>query len=680
MNLPDKIRKAVEQLNWGSVSAWLAEVDDGDLEERLETLVAVTLRDGYLIVRRPKVAQTARRDMFVEALKAVVQTNELNELNEKLKAGFAEAQLTEEAYQSLLSTVESQLLPITSPQKLAWAAIANVDWEIRQLARLAKPQVGAGQTIIDPVTAVFQVDESEGSIHPDQASQILQSTLGSTLKMLAYGNDWFDREGLLILPAPVPTDELQKKVAEANVQLAMTWSRLETSDGMCRYFDGEVTKGDINLLAPDGKEHHGKAIKFIFGGEIDLLVRIASERQRRVLLQFFVALFRKRYVTEKVATIEPVPPSPEGYVSLSEAIGGYSLSELLCKSIFEIDTTFGGMLLKEWLRGYAVLEKLAQEHLDGPASPEGAATFEESILIERLTANGLSDAAAQAFIRRACFSKDSTDICDAPLLRCEDGRLCLVDGIAAYNQPALVMLSQLSALGGDVSWKGKAFEKAVIDLFKSQGLSAVHIDRTVEDEIFECDCVVLWDEVLFVFECKNDFLPGNGPQRQFWFFEDQGKAAAQVMRKVKTIEVHREILDEAFGRPVTWKRIVPVVLNAATFSLPSPFKGVYFYDKSALNLFLRKGVIGYSVDRAGQEEPQSIPEGAVQLWEQERPTAADFLRQLERPEQVHRIRRGFRRTRLALGITQDLYIETYAVHRDPTTIAEVAERIGTERR
>ena len=681
MHIEEQMQKAVGRFDWPTVEARLKAVEPAELRGWAENLLDVILRDGYLIVRRPDTGQKAQRDAFLERLRSFLHDRGMADLLDERANEFSSLAHTEEAYQEVLASSRTDLLAHLSPEELAWAAIRAVDTGTREMEALIKSSFVDIKHMVDPVTAKLPVDADGVPASPDGVLNMLQGTLTATLKMLAYANNWFDRHEILVLPTPVTTTGEHQKIAGGNIYLATIWSQVERSDGRCRYFDGAVTREEVefqNAEAPEEGPHRGDAVRFTFENKLEIELHIAGERLRRMFFGFFVSLDRDPVLAAKVVATPPVPPAPQGYVSVEEAHGALALSHLVFKSVFEIKTLFAGLTLLEWLRGYAVVQKLAREHLRGPQPADGVVRVEEGEVIKALTDHGLPEDRARVFFRHATFGKGADDVFDAPFARCRDGRFCFIVAIAAYLNPAFVVLSQLSSLRCDMAWKGEPFEANTLKLFRTHGVEATSIHRQIEGKELEIDCVALWDDILFVCEDKNYFLPGDNPQREFWFLRDQAAAARQVMKKVRAIQAHPEIVSEALGKMVTWKCIVPVVLNGSPFSLPGPIKCVHFYDSSALHRFFEDGFVSYSVDQGGADAPRPIPACTTRLWAGSRSCAEDLLRQMERPEQVVHALEFFRRARRVAPMSRRLYIDTIVVERLPSSTESLAKAIGME--
>jgi len=681
MHIEVKLQKALGRFDWPAVEACLTAIPADELEEWAENLLDVILRDGYMIVRRPDADVKAERDAFLERLRSFLTARGLAGLLDDRADKFESLTHTETAYRAVLASFRDDLLAKLSPEEMVWATIRAVETASREMMERIKRYLSDIKHLRDPVTAKLPVDADGFPASPDDVLKMLQESLTATLKMLAYGNDWFDRPGLLVLPDPVPTTGEHREIAEGNVYLAATWSQLERSDGRCRYFDGQVTREVVEFRNPENHDEvtqKSDTIIFSFENNLEIEIHLAGERLRRMFFGFFVSLYRDPSLAAKVAAAPPVPPAPQNFVSVEEAHGAVALSHVFFKSVFEIKTLFGGLTLLEWLRGYAVLRKIARAYKDAPAQAEGIVLVEEPQIIKSLLDHGLAEDQARVFFGRVCFGKGSDDLFDAPFVHCRNGRFCFITGAAAHLNPAFVVLSQLSSLRCDMSWKGEPFEANTRDLFRTHGIEAVRIHRHVNGEELEIDCVALWDSILFVFENKNYSLPGDKPQSEFWFVQDQADAARQVQRKVKAIEANPAIVSEEMGKDVSWKRIVPVVLNAVPFSLAGPIDGVHFYDNSALHRFFEEGFIGYSVDKGGSEALRIIPESVTNLWAGERPCAEDLLRQMEQPEQVVKALPLFQHSWRGFPISRSLCIATKVLERLASTTESLASTIGLE--
>ena len=678
MHIEEAMQKAVNRLDWAAVNKRLITVAPEDLEDWVANFLNVILRDGYLILRRPDVKKRARRDSFVNELRSFLTAHGLKELIDERDDEFSGQSHIEIAYHEILNTFDEKVLINLSPTEMVWAALRFADKYFRDARTRMFASPPDPNQIFDPVTAKLPVDQDGTLAHPDDVLNAIQGTLTSTLKMLSYSNGWFQDDGTLILPTIVPTTEEHSRIAGGTAYLAAIWRRLELSEGAYRYFGGTVVREEAQLQEQDGTIRTGDTIKIEFSKAREIELRIAGERLRRMIFNFEVELQRDPRAHASVVDTLPLPAAPEAYVSFEEAHAALTLSHMIFRSVFDITRDLAGLTLAQWLRGYSVIRKLASAHLAAEATTEGVTIVQESDILSSLVSHGLPEDKAKIFFDHICFKQDSSDVFDAPLLRCEGDRLCFVVVGAAFLHIPFTIMSQLSSLGCNMTWKGNPFEESVVKLFRDHGVAASGIRRTIDGSQIQIDCVALWDDVLFVIEDKNYSLPGDNAQQEYWFLHDQADAASQVQRKVEAVEAHPELVWDALGDRVTWKRIVPIVLNGTLFSLTGDIDGVHFFDSSALRRFLEDGFLTLSAERGGGDGPTPIRPGLTRLWSGERPNAEDLIRQLERPAQVVQAAHFWGRRWQAMPLSDRLSFATILVERIPTTPELLARSIGIE--
>lgn len=134
-----------------------------------------------------------------------------------------------------------------------------------------------------------------------------------------------------------------------------------------------------------------------------------------------------------------------------------SLSEILGYAIVDDHERPGDLRLLEWIRGYSVLQCLAEERYArrGKSGINFVVSREEPI--SRLDSLGLKNGAAETFVDRASFSMSSRDLFDQPLIRLEDGSLLVFGPGILNSDPARLTLSAIGKDGEQLGRKGKAF-------------------------------------------------------------------------------------------------------------------------------------------------------------------------------------------------------------------------------
>jgi hypothetical protein len=286
----------------------------------------------------------------------------------------------------------------------------------------------------------------------------------------------------------------------------------------------------------------------------------------------------------------------------------------------------------EWLRGYSILQ-----YCYGDKSPESSDAI---IKIDRgefeatLRRAGLDEIKAKAFLERVTFQSGRRDLYDAPLLLTSDGEIFFVTALYRGVDIVLIICSQIGSQKLNVDSKGRTFEKAVLKMFQDAGLHAKTFAFTIKAISYDCDVAVLWDQHLFIFECKNYGLPTDDPADRFFFWKKQIEALLQVERIAKDLGEHPDIVRQNFGVDVSWDEVHAVVLNASFLSLPRTPNGIFCYDASALGRFLKEGTLNeiYSLPTEGNRLDVSVE--LKRLWKEEHPTPHDLLREMENPSQV----------------------------------------------
>src|SRR5947209_8566726 len=107
MHIEAQLQRAVGRFDWPTVEARLKSVEPGELRGWAENFLDVTLRDGYLIVRRPDDGHKAKRDGFLERLRSFLGDRGMADLLDDRVDQFSSLAHTEEAYQEVLASLST---------------------------------------------------------------------------------------------------------------------------------------------------------------------------------------------------------------------------------------------------------------------------------------------------------------------------------------------------------------------------------------------------------------------------------------------------------------------------------------------------------------------------------------------------------------------------------------------
>jgi len=299
---------------------------------------------------------------------------------------------------------------------------------------------------------------------------------------------------------------------------------------------------------------------------------VANERLNDRLFQIFMEMIVETNLEANAAGIsEAVALFPVAFVSAAEGHAAISLNQLLSYDIGKDEERPGGLRLVEWLRGYAVLKALAENHKgDGYQAERLVFPIPRADLLAVMERCGLGNGMADRFIDAVSLKLSSRDLFDCPLMRMANGSLMVFGpGLFTADLPRVV-LSTLSNQGTLVSRKkGKMFEREMLSFFKEKGLNAESVTISIDGEEYQYDVIVVWDDYVFIFECKNNFLSNNHPGQAYHFQLRMRSGVKQVMRLADGIRRCPEGISRQLGVEIASKTIIPCILNALPFALVS---------------------------------------------------------------------------------------------------------------
>ena len=410
------------------------------------------------------------------------------------------------------------------------------------------------------------------------------------------------------------------------------WQALKHSDDRLRYFGGDLRLVSLNAVDETNTTRQIDTLLFQHELGIERVEKIAHERLMRAQLGFVMKLEMETNAAERISKSESgVPLAPQGYVSIDEILAFITLGDLFCYPVESDQPVYRGLALKQWLRGYALVkEKLVYKE---GLPLLGLRTFTTSELSALFTKFGLSSDQALAFLEATTFSTGRNDFFDTPFLRGPEDTWHLF--APAYIGAVLsnILVSMLAANGVQFHTKGKRFESKTLELLQKHGLNAKSFTYTVGEEQFECDTAFVWDDRLFVFECKNHGLSGLNITSSYRFIQKMEEASEQVQRICGQLNADPSILQRNLGPDISWSTTVPCVLNAMPWAA-GKLGETFFYDSSALTKFLDEGFLAVVMPIKLDSQVTIQRRHKFSLWTGDKPTARDLLRQLDKPLQI----------------------------------------------
>ncbi len=632
----EKMNKALRAFDWAAVMSLLP---DQTLES-LRKLLGNVSRSGCLIrLYSLSTQQDELRAQMIDKLKVLSAQLGGTHETKYVELLLHQVEITELALAEIESSLKEDDFTAQSLEQQAWSALT---WAAREMLDVHR-QMQAGLdnhregevVMLDPLK--LRVDEEHGSGLAAGRLHQLSDTVANTLRMLGHRNGW-TASGKFTLPARVEPNEDNLSAAARIARLGDVWQHVVEESKYHRFWGGHFEVRDPveeQKTALPSLEH--------------VIVSVKTERDRRddIRIAEYIAfnrIQRKQVVISrniarssakdrvKNPRVEVVALAPDELASELEMATLYMLDMDMHFNPIKNTTTFGGLTILEWLRGYCVLEECYAGGLS--ELPDGIIQIDAKEFGATLQRAGLSPAKAETFLERVIFQAGRRDLYDAPLLHTSDGRLFFLAALYRGIDVALIISSQIGSQRLNVDSKGKAFERAVLKIFADAGLTAKTFKFSIGSTQYDCDVAVLWDGHLFIFECKNYSLPTDDPADRLFFWNRQEEAMQQVERIAKDLDEHPEIVRQHFGDDASWDKIHAVVLNASFLSFSKSRKGTFFYDVSALGRFLKEGTLNeiHSVPVKGKRVDVSVE--VKRLWKGARPTPLDLLQEMKQPSQV----------------------------------------------
>ncbi|WPJ97530.1 NERD domain-containing protein [Coraliomargarita algicola] len=631
---PEEFKKACGKFDLKKCKSLL---DGVSIDEKtlIPTFIEKHVRlSGCLIKKSHSKEKQALQQKFITYCRSEISKSNDSKLISRFDQHIIEAAIVERGYQEILKTLKETPAGKLPPNDQVWAAIGRAVREIQLVLEQSTGAFSANEGILDVMSPV--ITGADGERHnPDSIINNVTHALGDTILMLAYENGWISNQKLVI-PNIVMSDEDSLLKSGTTAYLGMVWKVLKTSEEQLRYFGGELNPGRIKALDHKQTQQDIEAFIFDLESEDALIEEIANERLKRAQLSYAMSLEFETDAYDKISkSTSKVPLAPNGYISRDEILTFLTIGDLFCYPVESDKEIFNGLSLKHWIRGYAVLkEKLLKKD---ESSPLELRTFTTTELTEVLEQYGLSSKQANNFIETLRFSPSRNDLFNTPLLRGSDDAWHFFAPAYVGANLSEIIISLLSANGIQIKSKGKQFEKNTLDLLTEHGLNAKTFNYTLGDEQFECDAVFIWNEKLFVVECKNYGLSGMNTISSYYFSLKMKDARKQVQRISRQLNENSEIVKRHLGENAKWSETVSIVLNAMPWSV-GKVDGTYFYDSSALRKFFNEGHVSFEMPIRLNDKVVVKRRHKVSLWAGEEPTSHDFLHQLNNPIQVEALK------------------------------------------
>jgi hypothetical protein len=671
-----EMRRALELRDWPRVRKVLDTCGEPSTDIN-QTLVEDTIHSGCLIEQRQQDKEIARRDDLLRELRQWLEHSGDAANKERLDEHLGEVGLIERCYTEIRKALRACIMAKRTPQEQVWAAVARLVGELKHLQTQLSDALASRKhkgTVWFLDSNPWRLTGPTGKpIDPDSVVTGVARHLALTVRMLAYENNWFS-EKTIVLPSKIEVDEQIIFESGVNSLLAHSWGEVEDASEHLRFFGGQVSERRDLFRSPDEDTVlQANAVRFDLDFTLQHWEIVARKRLGQLSFQNFMNLRGYAELKSRIRNIHdgPVGPPPNSFVSDHEILTIMLLQMAHHLSQQELAKDYDGLTLLQWTRCYCVLRCYADPDGMSPAlelQELNLAEFRETL--ERV---GIKTQRAQQFIDSIIFQTGKRDLYDAPVLADADGRYWFLAPIFASANVAEIVLSQLGSRHASFDSKGSAFEQAIRDAFQERDIPVKGFKYHHGGKQYECDAAVLWGKHLFVFECKNDFLPTSRPRLSYFFWLDMINAASQVTTVASHFMEDRSLIRRHFGRD-DWQEIHPIVLSALPFSLPEQLEGAYFYDASALLRFLADGSAGLAQHSPDNKVVLQAP--LTQLWSGDEPIPEDLIAQIRSPIQLKQFHGRLQVEWFRSAVSPDFVTETPLLRFQPITPEQLLATFG----
>ena len=226
--------------------------------------------------------------------------------------------------------------------------------------------------------------------------------------------------------------------------------------------------------------------------------------------------------------------------------------------------------------------------------------------IRLLEKGGVDSKYSEKLFDLMVFNKKSVDIYDNPFIPCEKRikhlifprkiRYVILPYILKEMDVSLVLMSKFG-YQLNVDFKGKRFEKYILDVFNYMGYPAINLHKRIDGKEYECDVAFILGKALFLCECKS---------RKSYRFEDFDKRdfekdSNQLNRIADFYKANKKIVKEQFklkkGVNIEYDKVKCIVVHSRIMHGMVKKNNVYALDiYKFLQPFNRDAITEYLIE------------------------------------------------------------------------------------
>ena len=627
-NIPEAaIHKALYKLSWKLLKK---EIDKYPWHKNPLQLLEVIMRSESLINKRKNVEVTKKSTDLLQELISYASIRITPEHVEQFKKKLDFFNVADKCFSEILE-FEGKLLALKdlTCETRIWSTL---NWFVGD-SNVLHEKIKEKFLGPDPVlfNSLSVAGESGDPVDPSSYHAQQVGALGSAILMEAYRNNWFNSDGAVVIPDKVEVSEEEIFKSGSIFYNANIWALFDDLQEQVRYLgrNFSIRTKDEYIDPP---EHFKFGIEFGKNTDAEIFDHIAGVRNNtRESSNFFSFKKDKRlnYLLDATAAITGSRSVKEQYLTSS------SLSVLLNYDISDDDTIYEGLILTEWIDGFCGLREycstLRSSALEEKPISSELITFTQEAVLDHLESRGMAQETAMKFIKNVTFHRRARDLFDSPLIKTSSGYVVVSD-ILLSSVVSRAITSNILSRKGEFKLKGEGLESTLKDILNSNGIEAVSYRKKFAEPEgeFEYDTLALWENKLFVMECKNRWLCEGRPVAIYNYIKQTRNDITQVNRLVAGLKFHPEMVNAAFGRNVSYAEIVPCVVGGLPHAILDKISGIYFTDISVVSRFFSKR--HFDIEYGGENDATSIV--LYDQWKADKPSVHEFLKSLSRPVQV----------------------------------------------
>ncbi|EOG4086626.1 hypothetical protein ACLB0G_000788 [Acinetobacter baumannii] len=294
--------------------------------------------------------------------------------------------------------------------------------------------------------------------------------------------------------------------------------------------------------------------------------------------------------------------------------------------IEEDNEEYKELTIKEWFLSFLSLRELSESNGFKPVCFDQLSNCFEK--------NKIPTSKHLSIIDNLTYKKEKrADLYDTPLIKIDDGTFFIFPLSIKNTDLEKVLSSIFSKFDLHIIDKGKLFEKEVLNRLKEIGkelsFNISELEFSVEDEEkpqHQYDCILEWDNYVFIIECKNRGIANTECLSLNIFQRNLGEYLSQVERLelglIKYANKHKVDMKN--------KKVIKLILHSLPFSLDYSVNNTYFVDYSVFLSFFSSREICLEKIYNDNE----VKEVNSTLWLGNKPTVQDFINYLNNLPQV----------------------------------------------